>query len=163
MRRKRKAKPTPRFASLGPLPEKISEEYQGQLLVFTDASKRRQAAIAAVLFPDQEGEPIVLTQQLPMMGSNELELQGVLFGLLKAQTLFPGRAVALFSDNQDAIARLNRAKTLGIEQDRALAVLFPGLLIEPILRLASFRWVKAHHYCRGNLLADAAAGEVAGQ
>lgn len=166
MRRKRQIKAAPLRASTGPLPDKIAGEYHGQLLVFTDASKRRQAAIAAVLFPDHAGEPVVLTEQVPMIGSNELELQGVLYGLLQARMLFPGRPIALFSDNQDAIVRLNRAKSVGIEQDAALVTIFPGLsmqVLEDVVRLASFRWVKAHHYCRGNLLADAAAGKIAGQ
>lgn len=167
MRRKRKIKAAPLRASTGPLPEKIAGEYHGQLLVFTDASKRRQAAIAAVLFPDHAGEPVVLTELVPMIGSNELELQGVLYGLLQAWMLFPGRPIALFSDNQDAIARLNRAKITGVEKDTALVAIFPGLstvqALQEVVRLASFRWVKAHHYCRGNLLADAAAGKIAGQ
>jgi ribonuclease HI len=166
LRRKRQIKAAPLRASTGPLPDKIAGEYHGQLLVFTDASKRRQAAIAAVLFPDHAGEPVVLTEQVPMIGSNELELQGVLYGLLQARMLFPGRPIALFSDNQDAIVRLNRAKSVGIEQDAALVTIFPGLsmqALEDVVRLASFRWVKAHHYCRGNLLADAAAGKIAGQ
>ncbi|WP_306602466.1 hypothetical protein [Azonexus sp.] len=166
MRRKRQIKAAPLRASTGPLPDKIAGEYHGQLLVFTDASKRRQAAIAAVLFPDHAGEPVVLTEQVPMIGSNELELQGVLYGLLQARMLFPGRPIALFSDNQDAIVRLSRAKSVGIEQDAALVTIFPGLsmqVLEDVVRLASFRWVKAHHYCRGNLLADAAAGKIAGQ
>lgn len=141
----------------------MAGEYPGKLLVFTDASKKHRAAIAAVLFPDQAGEPIVATQAMPMIGSNELELQAVLYGLFQAQLSFPDRPLALFSDNQDAIARLGRAKVLGLAQDPALSCIFPELAMEQALNLASFRWVKGHHYCRGNRLADECAGQVAGQ
>lgn len=164
MRRRKAKKPEqPVRSSTGPLPDKIAGEYPGKLLVFTDASKKNRAAIAAVLFPDQAGEPIIAAQQMPMIGSNELELQAVLYGLFQAQSSFPDRSLALFSDNQDAITRLSRAKALGLEQDPALPGIFPDLEMEQALRLASFRWVKAHHYCRGNRLADECAGKLAGQ
>jgi ribonuclease HI len=162
-RRKAKKPEQPVRASTGPLPDRIAGEYPGKMLVFTDASKKHRAAVAAVLFPDQAGEPVVVTQSMPMIGSNELELQAVLFGLFQAQLSFPGRPLALFSDNQDAIVRLSRAKTLGLEQDPALPGVLPELEMEQALRLASFRWVKAHHYCRGNRLADECAGKLAGQ
>jgi ribonuclease HI len=162
-RRKAKKPEQPVRSSIGPLPDKIAGEYPGKLLVFTDASKKNRAAIAAVLFPDQTGEPVVVTQAMPMIGSNELELQAVLYGLFQAQLSFPDRPLALFSDNQDAIVRLSRAKELGLEQDPALPDVLPELEMEQALSLASFRWVKAHHYCRGNRLADECAGRLAGQ
>jgi ribonuclease HI len=154
----------------------MAGDYPGKLLVFTDASKKHQAAVAAVLFPDQAGEPVVAMQQMAMIGSNELEFQAVLYGLLQAQLSFPDRPLALFSDNQDAIARICRAKALGLEQDpalsgTALSGVFPALKTEQALSvalsvaltLASFHWVKAHHYCRGNRLADEYAGQLARQ
>jgi ribonuclease HI len=67
----------------------------------------------------------------------------------------------LFSDNQDAIVRLGRAKAEGLAQDPALARMLSDLEIASVLDKASVCWVQGHAGCRGNTLADLHAREAA--
>jgi len=147
--------------STGPLPLKIAGQYDGLLLVFSDASAKGHGGLAAVLFDEPESEPIVVTRTVPSIGSNEMELQAALFGLLQAERLFPHRQLALFTDNSDAAIRLIRAKEQGLDQDQALAHLLPALDIRKSLAQASIRWIKGHSSCRGNTLADTYARNAA--
>lgn len=146
------------YQSLGPLPARMSAQFADCLLVFSDASQKRQGGLAAVIFADPAGEPLVRTSSVPLMGSNKLELLAALFALQEAQQHFPGRRLALFSDNHDAVIRLSRATTLGLAQDHELN----GICSSTLLDSASFHWVRGHANCRGNTLADQyAAGAAA--
>lgn len=147
--------------SAGPLPLRLMPHFVGYLLVFSDASQKSHGGLAAVLFDDPESIALVRTRTVPVVGSNELELQAVLFGLELAQQHFPGRQLALFSDNQDAVNRLVRAKTQGAAQDPALQKLLAEHGVAAMLENASFCWVKGHASCRGNSLADLHAAEAA--
>lgn len=147
--------------SAGPLPLKLAARFAGQLLVFSDASRRRHGGLAAVLFDDHDGEPLIATRTVALDGSNELELAAVLFALEEVARRFPGRAPAIFSDNSDAVARLSRAATLGLAQDAALAVLCGAPGVAAALAGASFCWVRGHGTCRGNTLADRHAAAAA--
>lgn len=147
--------------STGPLPLKLAARFLGQLLVFSDASRRRHGGLAAVLFDDHDGEPVVATRSVALAGSNELELLAAIFALEEVARRFPGRPVALFSDNSDALARLTRAATLGLAQDLPLAALCAAPGVAATLAAASFNWVRGHASCRGNLLADLHAAVAA--
>ena len=147
--------------SEGPLPLKFAAQFDGQLVVFCDASIKAHGGIAVVLFGGPENEPIVVTRTVPSIGSNQMELQAVLFGLLQAEQLFPDRQLALFTDNSDAVIRLTRAKEQGLGQDQTLVQLLPALNIEKSLAQATFRWIKGHSSCRGNTLADKYARNAA--
>lgn len=161
MTRKPKKKLPPVYQSVGPLPLKLASQYLDQLLVFSDASRKTHGGLAAVLFGDADAEPLVATRSVPLTGSNELELMAALFALGQAAENFPGRQFALFSDNQDAVIRLNLAKAQGIVQDPDLANILPALDLEKSLALATIRWIKGHASCRGNTLADQYAGKSA--
>ena len=161
MPRKKPKKKRVIYQSIGPLPARIEGRYVGQLLVFTDASNQRHGGLAAVLFDPEATEPLVEVCTIPSMGSNELELQALLFGLFQAERHFPARPLTLFSDNIDAVNRLLRAKALGIQQDEGLKAAFPGLNIDLALTMADFCWIKGHSFCRGNTLADMHAREAA--
>lgn len=162
MSRKRKKKTVPVIhLSPGPLPLRIAGQFAGQLLVFSDASQNKHGGLAAVLFDDADQPPLVATRTLPPIGSNELELQAALFALAQVQQHFPGRQCTLFSDNQDAASRLNRAKTHGLAQDPELARMLAEQEIAATLALADIRWIKGHSSCRGNALADQHAAEAA--
>ena len=161
MRRKRKLAARVIHLSAGPLPDKIAGQFAGRLLVFSDASLKRQAAGAAVLFADQDSEPQVATRIFPAMGSNELELHAALFALWQVSQLFPAAAPALFSDNQDAVLRLQRAKVLGLTQDAALGLMLPELDLAAALASATLHWIPGHGSCRGNALADCHAAAAA--
>jgi ribonuclease HI len=160
---KRRKKKTVRiiFQSAGPLPAKFGDQYAGKVLVFSDASRKEQGGLAAILFADTEAPPIVKRLGVPLAGSNELEFQAAVFALSQAALNFPGRELALFSDNQDAVTRLSRAKAQGLAQDPALS----GMLLERNMPLAldhaAIRWIKGHSSCRGNTLADCHAAEAA--
>lgn len=145
------------YQSLGPLPKRLSAQFADYLLVFSDASQKRQGGLAAVIFDDQAGEPLISTRSVPVIGSNELELQAALFALQDARQQFPGRRLALFSDNQDAVTRLSRAATLGLAQDHELETMCSSTLLDS----AIFCWVRGHANCRGNTLADLHAAEAA--
>lgn len=140
--------------SPAPLPARLAPAFAGRLQVFSDASQRRHGGLAAVLFADADAEPLIVTRTVAVQGSNELELQAVLFALAQARLHFPGQPLALFCDNRDAIDRLNRAGVRGLAADPALAALFAREELAGMLALATFHWVRAHACCRGNLLAD---------
>lgn len=154
-RHKKKAAPV-LHPSPGPLPARLAGRFADRLLVFSDASQRRQGGLAAVLFAslEPEAEPLVSTRSVPLAGSNELELQAALFALQQAHSAFPGQALALFTDNRDAADRLDRARRLGLAQDPALAGMLRALALPADLGQAEICWVKSHATCRGNLLAD---------
>lgn len=153
-RRRKKKSPPLIHQSVGPLPVKIASLYLGQALVFSDASRKNHGGLAAVLFAASETAPLILTRCVDLIDSNQLELMAALFALQQTATHFPGQQFTLFSDNTDAVLRLNRAKALGPAADPALAKIWPGLDLENSLRLASFRWIRGHASCRGNTLAD---------
>ncbi|MBP5987628.1 MAG: hypothetical protein KA538_10660 [Azonexus sp.] len=147
--------------SAGPLPPKLAERHPSGPLVFSDASQLRHGGLAAVLFADASSEAQVATRTVPAIGSNELELQAAVFGLEQANRHFPGQPATLFSDNLDAVTRLDRAKALGSVQDAALLAMFAGLDIDTLLRHVSLCWVQGHGRCRGNALADLHARSAA--
>jgi len=152
-RRKKKIVHSP-FPSVGALSRRLAGRFGGRRLVFSDASLQRHGGLAAVLFADEDGEPQVGTRTVTPAGSNELELLAALFALEEAGRLYPGQAVALFSDNQPAVDRLSRAWTQGLAADPGLAVLLAARGIVPAECPAVFCWVPGHGSCRGNLLAD---------
>ena len=162
MPRKRKKKPA-RIIRLseGPLPPRFAVRYPDKLLVFSDASQRQYGGLAAVIFSCGESEPLISTRRVPVVGSNELELQAALFGLAQARQHFPDRPLALFSDNQDAVTRLDRARTLGLAQDPALSLMLAALDLPASLENTAVCWVRGHGNCRGNALADLHAGAAA--
>lgn len=151
--------------SPGPLPAKLAARFTGQLLVFSDASCKRHGGLAAVLFDDHAGEPIIASRAVALAGSNDLELKAAVFALEEGSRRFPGRSLALFSDNSDAVARLTRAAALGLAQDAALAAICGTPGVAAALAGASFCWVRGHGTCRGNALADlhAAAAAAGGE
>lgn len=162
MPRKRKKK-TVRviYQSAGPLPLRFASQFADRLLVFSDASIRRQGGLAAVLFGDADGTPLVATRSVPPAGSNELELQAALFALQQAHQHFPGRQLALFSDNRDAVSRLSRGRERGLLDDPGLVGMLGEHGIPDGLAQASIHWIKSHATCRGNTLADQHAGMAA--
>jgi ribonuclease HI len=147
--------------SSGPLPARRSGEFPGKLLVFSDASLRKTGGLAAVLFPDPNGDAWIATRSVALTGSNELELQAALFALQQARQAFPERPLALFSDNQDTVLRLNRALDYGLSQDTELASLLAEWATSAPLANMVVCWIKGHASCRGNLLADRYAAETA--
>jgi len=159
--RKKKKAARPIHPSAGPLPAKLAGCFAGRLLVFSDASRKRHGGLAAVLFDDHDGEPVVATRSVALAGSNELELLAAIFALEEAERRFPARPVALFSDNSDALARLTQAATFGLAQDLPLADLCAAPGVAAALASASFNWVRGHASCRGNLLADQHAAAAA--
>ena len=159
-RRKRKIAPVIHL-SAGPLPPRLAARFPGLLLVFSDASRRRQGGLAVVVFNDHAGEPLVATRTVPLDGSNELELSAALFALEVAAREFPGRALVLFSDNSDAVSRLARAATFGLAQDAMLAAMCGAPGVVAALAAASFCWVCGHGTSRGNALADLHAAAAA--
>ena len=149
------------YQSIGPLPPRIAERYVGHVLVFSDASKKRNGGLAAVMFRNMEAEAVVVTQTVALAGSNELEFEAALFALVQANLHFPGQSFALFTDNQDAAVRFNRAKSMGLQQDVVLKQMLHQLNIVDVLEDTVFCWIKGHSTCRGNTLADQYAGEAA--
>lgn len=152
-KRKKKTLPAVRLSD-GPLPLRYAGRFDGQLLVFSDASLKRHGGLAAVLFAEPDGTPLIGTRTVPATGSNELELQAALFGLEEARRHFPGRRLTLFCDNRDAVSRLDRARALGLAQDPALAAMLAEREIADALDTAGVCWVQGHARCRGNALAD---------
>lgn len=148
--------------SAGPLPERLLLRFPDLALVFTDASRLRHGGLAAILYRTAEAEPEAFTSSVVPVGSNELELQAAIFGLEQAARLFAGQRFVLFSDNQDAISRLNRCKQQGAALDEQLASLLPGADIDTLLKHATPSWVPGHGSCRGNALADQYARAAAG-
>lgn len=148
--------------SVGPLPERLALRFANRALLFTDASRLHHGGLAAVLYRAADALPEIFTRSVPLDGSNELELQAAVFGLGQAALLMPGLPFALFSDNQDAVARLTRIKQLGAAGDEPLGRLFPGVDLDALLRHATPGWVQGHGRCRGNALADVHARLAAG-
>lgn len=142
------------YPSVGPLPAKYAGRFAGHVLVFSDASEKRHGGQAAVIFADPAGEPEIASRTTALIGSNEQELQAALFALQLAGNRFPEARLALFSDNLDAVNRLQRAKMLGLADDGELAQMLAGLDSAPLLERAEISWIKAHATCRGNRLAD---------
>ena len=163
MRKKPRRKPEKIVRpSPGPLPVRFGDRFAGQVLVFCDASRKRHGGLAVVIFADEDdSSPTALSRTVAATGSNELELQAVLFGLQQAAELFPGRRLALFTDNSDAATCLNRAREHGISSDPVLAGMLPDGEIASLLEHASIHWLKGHATCRGNILADELAGMAA--
>ncbi len=159
-RRKKKAERVIHL-SAGPLPPKLAERHANGPLVFSDASQLRHGGLATVLFADADSEAQVATRSVPLIGSNELELQAALFALEEVSRHFPGQPAALFSDNLDTVTRLGRAKAQGSAQDGALVERFAGLDIDALLLTVEICWVPGHGCCRGNALADLHAREAA--
>lgn len=147
--------------SVSPLPVRLAPLYAGHLQIFSDASQKRHGGLAAVLFATPDSEALVRTRTVTIIGSNELELQATLFALEQARDLFPDQPFALFSDNQDAVLRLNRSKTEGLEQDPTLRQMLGQQELVDTLAKASICWIKGHGSCRGNILADLHAAEAA--
>lgn len=115
------------------MPLRLAGRFVGCRLIFSDASQKRHGGLAVVMFDDPESAPLVATRRVALVGSNELELQAAIFGLEQAHRHFPGQPVALFSDNQDAIVRLGRARAQGLAQDPALAQMLSDLEIASVL------------------------------
>lgn len=153
-KRRKKKIVRPIHPSPGPLSWRLAGHFPGQRLVFSDASLQRHGGLAAVLFADEDSEPLLCARTVAPRGSNALELLAALFALEEAGRLFPGQAIALFSDNQPAVERLQRAWAQGLADDPELAALLAERGIVPAGRAAVFRWVPGHASCRGNLLAD---------
>ena len=147
--------------SENPLPVRLAPLYVGQLQVFSDASQKRHGGLAAILFATPDSEAVVRSRTVPIIGSNELELQATLFALEQARDLFPSQPLALFSDNQDAVSRLNRGKIEGLEQDPELRQMLTEADLVKTLANATVCWIKGHSSCRGNILADQHAAEAA--
>lgn len=159
-RRKKKKATRVIHLSAGPLPARFSEIGAGRCLVFSDASRQQHGGLAVVLYPVDCGAARVITRSVAVDGSNELELSAALLALEQAAEHFPGVPLALFSDNQDAVLRLNRALTLGLAQDHELAARLPGAsgisAVDTIIR-----WIPGHSSCRGNAEADHHARQAA--
>ena len=159
-RRKRKP-PAPLPLSIGPLPAKLSEQFAGQRLVFSDASRQHHGGLAAVLFTEGNDASHIATLSVPLAGSNELELRAAVFALQTASIAFAGMPFALFSDNSDAIKRLQRAQGQGSASDAGLSQMFSGADLDTLLGPVSLYWIKGHGRCRGNALADEQARRAA--
>ncbi|PKO37823.1 MAG: hypothetical protein CVU33_11115 [Betaproteobacteria bacterium HGW-Betaproteobacteria-6] len=149
------------YPSTNPLPLRLAPLYAGHLQVFSDASQKRHGGLAAVLFATPDSEAIVRSRTVPVISSNELELQASLFALEQARDLFPSQPLALFSDNQDAVTRLNRSKVEGLSRDPELEQMLTAADLVKTLANATVCWIKAHSSCRGNILADQHAAEAA--
>lgn len=159
-RKRQKKPPNIPFLSRGPLPDKLAGKHQG-LLVFTDASRKHCGGLAAVLFAPPEEPPLIVSRSVAIDGSNELELAAALLGLMEAGIRFPGQALTLFSDNRDAVDRLNRAKTAGLAEDALLAAHPARLELARLLARSTICWIRSHASCRGNVLADEHARHAA--
>ncbi len=155
MAKRRKKKQTPVIhLSAGPLPTRLAADFADTPLVFSDASHLRHGGLAAVLFADHESAADIRTRSVASEGSNTLELRAALFALGEAWQAFAARPFALFSDNQDAVSRLQQAQQNGLAQDPALGALASNDELPHILATARIRWIKSHASCRGNALAD---------
>lgn len=162
MPKRRKKKPARIIQpSAGPLPNRLSGQFTGKLLVFSDASRRKNGGLAAVLYPDSDAGPWIATRSVAPTGSNELELQAALFALQEARQNFPERQIALFSDNRDCVLRLQEALAQDPAEDAELAAMLAERAISLPMAGLLVTWVKSHATCRGNLLADRYAAAAA--
>lgn len=159
---RRKKKPAKRIIHLStdPLPARFSETATGRCLAFSDASRQQRGGLAVVFYPVDGSAARVVTRSVASEGSNELELRAALLALEQAAVHFPGVPLALFSDNQDAILRLNRALTLGLAQDPELASRLPDATAISAVD-TMIRWIPGHSSCRGNAEADRHARQAA--
>lgn len=150
----RKKKKTLRvtYPSAGPLPARIATLFADCILVFSDASLKRMGGLSAVFFQTPDSSPQVCTRSVMATGSNELELQALVFAVQKSECLFAGSKRAFFSDNQDAVIRLKELqKSCNITEFQPLfGQSAPNLDPQEI----NFHWIKGHGTCRGNLIAD---------
>ncbi len=146
--------------SASPLPLRLTPLYARHVQIFSDASQKRYGGLAAILFATPDSEALVRTRTVALTGSNELELQAAIFALEQARLLFSGRPLALFSDNQDAVIRLNRGKAKGLDQDPGLRQMLGAPDLIATLADAAIVWIKGHGSCRGNILADRYAAEA---
>lgn len=162
MAHRRTKKPPPTiYLSIGPLPKKLAERHAGQRLVFCDASLKHHGGLAAVLFRDEQSEPLIFTRTVPATGSNELELAAALFALAESRRAFPDQPVSLFSDNRVAMDRLNKALAEGLSGDPELADLLAIWSIDALPAKTRYQWIPGHATCRGNAMADELAGKAA--
>jgi len=162
MLKKRKKKALrPQYLSTGPLPTRLSGRFEGYRLAFSDASQKHRGGLAAILFADMESPPVIATCSVPRVGSNELELKAALFALGEARKHFPGERTALFSDNRDAVDRLDRARENGLGDDPELAGMLRQLNWDELPAATEFFWIRSHASCLGNALADLHAGQAA--
>lgn len=159
-RRKKKKAVRIIHLSAGPLPLRLSAAFAGRCLAFSDASRQQRGGLAVVFYPADGGESLVVTRSVAVSGSNELELHAALLALAQAEALFPATPLALFSDNHDAVLRLNRALSFGLAQDPGLAALLPGATTLPAVDTL-IRWIPGHSTCRGNAEADWHARQAA--
>lgn len=153
---RRRKKPPQRVPPLsaGPLPAKLAARFPVGPWIFSDASKLHRGGLAAVLYRDDVSEPTVATCSVAPVGSNALELLAALFALSEAGRHFPGLGGTLFSDNRDAVDRLQRAKSHGLAADPELATLPEAAGLGELLARIEICWVPGHAACRGNALAD---------
>lgn len=140
------------YPSAGPLPKRIAALFEDAILVFSDASLKKTGGLSAVFFQNQESPPQIFTRSVTATGSNELELQALIFAVQQSERLFAGSKRAFFSDNQDAVTRFKQLQN-GID-NAELNQMFGHT--SPILNAQeiTFHWIKGHGTCRGNLIAD---------
>lgn len=164
MARRRNRKPaTPTHLSAGPLPDRLMADFAGCRLLFTDASRLRHGGLSVVLYADTASEPTVFTRSVALDGSNQLEMQAAVFGLEQASRLYPGQALALFSDNRDALAWLAAIQSSPASGPGEWgAARLPETNLRALLAHATLHWIKGHGRCRGNALADRHARLAAG-
>lgn len=140
------------YPSAGPLPARIAALFDDKVLVFSDASLKKMGGLSAVFFQNHESSPQIFTRSVTATGSNELELQALVFAVQQSERLFSGSKRAFFSDNQDAVERIKQMQN-GIEVTQLKQMfgqISPNLNPQEI----TFHWIKAHGTCRGNLIAD---------
>lgn len=149
------------YPSAGPLPTRIAEKYPDHMLIFSDASMKKFGGLACVIFLTAESTPLISTRTVEPSGSNNLELAALLFAWNQSMHFQTEAKRALFSDNQDAITRLNLASSKGLDQDADLRQLIEQQEHKLAFDNIEFCWVKGHGNCRGNLLADLNASQAA--
>ena len=160
-KRRKKKIVRPIHLSAGPLPARLCERFGNVRLIFTDASQIHHGGLAAVLFDEEGLPPVIALRTVPRLGSNQLEFQAAILGLELVMQNRDDRPFALFSDNQDTVLRLCRAKTEGLQHDPELACRLQAAGIAEVLERVSFHWIPGHSSCRGNALADRHAREAA--
>jgi ribonuclease HI len=160
-RHKKKISASPTYVSLGALPDRLLNQVQDQRLIFTDASLQHHGGLAAVLFESNASEPEIVSATVPPLGSNQLEFQALLFGLTAGHRHFSGQPFVLFSDNHDAVVRIQTAISRGLQHDPGVSALAHSLGFPTVLESFSVRWIKSHATSRGNQLADLHARKAA--
>jgi len=140
------------YPSTGPLPARTAALFDDFILVFSDASLKKTGGLSAVFFQNHESSPQIFTRSVTATGSNELELEALVFALQQSERLFAGCKRAFFSDNQDAVERIKQVQN-GIENTK-LKQMFGQNIPDLNPQEITFHWIKAHGTCRGNLIAD---------